>query len=646
MKLIDLNDTKQICFAKMKVRNVFFLTKVVSRWSILVIDLVLCFVSIVIAYNLRFNFSIPSEYNSSINKVLALILIIKLGAFILSGTYAIIIRYTSTKDVLKLLKVLIFASAFIFVLNSVRFFAFDGKFMVPVSVLLIDLLCSIFLMTLFRLVRKAMFFSLQYSDVKIINVAIIGADDFSLSIKRLLERDTKTNYHVVAFFDDNKDTLGGYLDGITVFKIGELKKVCRKEGISTVIFAKKNLSARKKKQVIDLCLNYNLKVLTVPAIDTWSDGQLKVNQLKRINIEDLLERDPICLDEIEIAKNNGSKVIMVSGAAGSIGSEIVRQLIKYGPQSLILLDQAESPLYDLELELKEKFAFNKFQIVIGSITDTSKMNRLFEEFRPQVIYHAAAYKHVPMMEDHPEEAVKTNVYGTKLLADLSVKYGVEKFVMISSDKAVNPTNVMGASKRIAEMYIQSLNKGSKTKFITTRFGNVLGSNGSVVPRFKEQIENGGPLTITHPEITRFFMTIHEASQLVLEAGTMGKGGEIYLFDMGEPVKILDLAQRMIKLAGLEPYKDIEFRFTGLRPGEKLYEELLAKQENTLPTHHSKILIAKVREGNYYEINSYINDLLLLVKQHNNNEIVKMMKFIVPEYQSKNSKYEILDIHKN
>jgi len=399
----------------------------------------------------------------------------------------------------------------------------------------------------------------------------------------------------------------------------------------------------RKQEIVDLCLSHNTKVLNVPPVTNWINGQLSFRQIRKIQIEELLEREPIRLDEDNISKQLNGKTVLVTGAAGSIGSEIVRQIARFNPGMLILLDQAESPLYELEMECLEQFPQVKSEVVMGDVRNRQRMENVFRTFRPQLVYHAAAYKHVPMMELNPSESVLTNVLGTKIVADLAVGYKVEKFVMISTDKAVNPTNVMGASKRIAEIYTQSLNNHiSGTRFITTRFGNVLGSSGSVIPRFRQQIENGGPVTITDPEITRYFMTIPEACRLVLEAGCMGKGGEIFIFDMGKSVKIIDLAKKMIALSGMELGKDIDISITGLRPGEKLYEELLNNTENTVPTHHSKILIAQVKEYNYETVSKDISELVSLFDAQNNVQIVTKMKAMVPEYVSNNSEYEKLD----
>jgi FlaA1/EpsC-like NDP-sugar epimerase len=473
------------------------------------------------------------------------------------------------------------------------------------------------------------------------NVVIYGDDQFAMMTQQVIEKDLNQSLSVVAFFGRRN---GNKLDNIPIYKLDKLDKILKKHDVGQLIIARANISSAIKTQIFETCLNSNVKVLRVPDPSTWINGELSFRQLRKIQIEELLERDEIQLDEQKIKQQITNKIILVTGAAGSIGSEIVRQLTQYHPAKLILVDQAESPMYDLELELIEKLKFFDFKIFVADITNKEQMHRIYDLFRPSIVYHAAAYKHVPMMENNPEEAVRNNIFGTKIIADLANTFEVNKFVMVSTDKAVNPTNIMGATKRVAEIYIQSLNTNSKTSFITTRFGNVLGSNGSVIPRFKQQIEEGGPLTITHPDITRYFMTIPEACQLVLEAGAIGVGREIFLFDMGSPVKIVDLAKKMIKLSGLTLGKDIELKFSGLRPGEKLYEELLAVQENTLPTHHPKILKAKVREYNYGDISLMLNELSAILKTHNYFEIVKKIKHIVPEFISKNSKYEVLDIN--
>ncbi len=437
---------------------------------------------------------------------------------------------------------------------------------------------------------------------------------------------------------------GTRLEGVSIYHSSKLENLIKDEGVTLLIIAIQKPDEDKRKLVVEIGLKNNIKIQKVPSPRSWINGEFSTKQIGKINIEDLLGRNPIVLDEKKIAEDLNGNVVLVTGAAGSIGSGLVQQIAQYEPEKIILLDQAESPLYDLQNELYTTYPNLNFEVVIGDIRSYERMERMFSHFRPDYVYHAAAYKHVPLMENNPSEAVLTNVKGSRNLVDLARKYKVKKFVMISTDKAVNPTNVMGASKRIAEIYAQAANETSETKFITTRFGNVLGSNGSVIPLFQRQIESGGPVTVTDERITRYFMTIPEACQLVLEAGTMGEGGEIFVFDMGESVKIIDLAKKMIQLSGLEVGKDIEIKVTGLRPGEKLYEELLAAEENTLPTHHPQILKAKVRvEGE--EQMEKIDTLIKLFESQNNEDMVRKMKEIVPEYISQNSDFEKLDLKK-
>jgi FlaA1/EpsC-like NDP-sugar epimerase len=473
------------------------------------------------------------------------------------------------------------------------------------------------------------------------SVIIYGAGVSGLITKRTLEKDTRNQQVGVAFIDDNEKLNGSRIEGINVFSTKQLSKLKKEFQANTLIVAIQNPNIEKLQTVLDEAISLNMVVQKVPNPKSWINGTFSSKQLKKIRIEDLLGREVIELTNNELTEELTSSTILVTGAAGSIGSGLVHQIARYHPKKIVLLDQAESPLYDLQFELNQQYPSLPFEIVIGDIANEERMRKLFEYFRPEIVFHAAAYKHVPMMELNPAEAIQTNVGGTKLLADLSMEVHVKKFIMISTDKAVNPTNVMGASKRIAEIYVQKMNEQQKTQFITTRFGNVLGSNGSVIPLFQKQIENGGPVTITDERITRFFMTIPEACQLVLEAATMGKGGEIFVFEMGKSVKIVDLAKKMIQLSGLEVGKDIELVFTGLRPGEKLYEELLANEENTIPTHHQKILIAKTRMENDTQL-AAIQALINLAIQQENEAIVTQMKKIVPEFISNNSEYQKLD----
>ncbi|MBU8891573.1 MAG: polysaccharide biosynthesis protein, partial [Bacteroidales bacterium] len=516
-------------------------------------------------------------------------------------------------------------------------------YIIPISIIAIDFLLTVVLMVAFRLSTKIIYQELYNPSKDKTDVIIYGAGQFGIVTKRILERDPESKNKVMAFLDISNSNIGKKLEGITIYHPDNLETLLERNTVEKLIIAKEKIGPEEKQDIIEKCLQNNIKVLSVPEINTWINGELSLKQLKKINIEDLLERPPIVLDINKIKKKLLNKCILVTGAAGSIGSEIVRQLINFNPQKIILFDQAESPLYDMELDLQEKYNFYNFEIIIGNIADEYRVRKLFEVYQPSFVYHAAAYKHVPMMENNPAEALRTNIIGTKIIADISNEFNVEQFVMVSTDKAVNPTNVMGASKRIAEIYIQAFNQVSKTNFITTRFGNVLGSNGSVILRFKKQIDSGGPVTVTHAEVTRYFMTIPESCQLVIEAGAISSGGEIFIFDMGKSVKIIDLAKKMIKLSGLIIGKDIQISYTGLRPGEKLYEELLNDMENTIPTHHSKIMIAKVREYNLGQVKDKFKELIMLQKDHDNFNIVRKMKEIVPEFKSQNSVYEELDI---
>ncbi len=606
------------------------------------IDMSVVAFSIILAYLLRFNFHIPDSEIGQWPLVFTFILGIRALSFLISKTYAGIIRYTSTEDAVRIFVVILTGSLIFMAANVISYYFVNEKYVVPFSIIIIEFLAVLFGMVTFRILVKISYLQMINPSGKSINVVIFGAGEAGVITKRALDRDLGIKYKVIAFVDDDKNKTGKKLEGVPIIKFEKLDELLASQPVESVIISVQKLDAAKKQAIVDVCLKYDTKVLSVPPVSSWINGELSFNQIKKIKIEDLLERDVIRLDEEKINRELNGKTVLITGAAGSIGSELVRQILKYSPKKLVLLDQAESALFDLEIEITEKYPGENFEIAVTDICNEVRMERAFKIFKPEIVYHAAAYKHVPMMENNPSEALYTNVKGTKTVADLAVKHGVQKFIMISTDKAVNPTNVMGASKRIAEIYIQSLNQKSETRFITTRFGNVLGSNGSAVMLFRKQIENGGPVTVTHPEVIRYFMTIPEASQLVLEAGSMGTGGEIFLFDMGKPVKIIDLAKRMIKLSGLEPEKDIPVKFTGLRPGEKLYEELLNDQENTLPTHHPQIMIGKVRQYDFDEISKLIDELIDLFGSQDNFAIVKKMKEIVPEYKSRNSVYEKLD----
>jgi len=618
------------------------------RWIILLIDIAITTISIIGAYYLRFNFSLPDEYldvnnnYSSLFWIIPLIVTIRFISFLISKLYTGIVRYTGTKDAGRIFFVILIGTIIIGIGDIISFFI-TGKYIIPRAIIFIDFLLNLFLLIASRLFVKSLYQELFTSSKRKENTVIFGISELALVTKRTLAKDPEAEFKIVAFVDNTNRQTGSKLDGIGVYSKDKLKNIFEKYEVSTLIIADAKIENNTKNDIINICLEFDIKVLTLPNVNKWINGELSVNQIREVNIEDLLERAPIILSEDKIKKDTLNKTILVTGAAGSIGSEIVKQLLKFKPKEILIFDQAESPLYELEIELQEKHNFKNFKIIIGNIKDEYRLEKVFEKHNPSIIFHAAAYKHVPMMENNPSEAIKTNVFGTKTIADLAIKHKVDKFVMVSTDKAVNPTNIMGASKRIAEIYCQSLNSYSNTtKFITTRFGNVLGSNGSVINRFRKQIENRDALTVTHPEITRYFMTIPEACQLVLEAGSMGNGGEIFIFDMGKSVKIVDLAKKMIKLSGLELGKDIQISFTGLRPGEKLYEELLNNKENTTATHHTQIMIGKVRKYDFETVKKDIDLLIETLKTNNNTLIVRKMKEIVPEFKSQNSIYEELD----
>jgi FlaA1/EpsC-like NDP-sugar epimerase len=626
--------------------RVFFLKilkKYASKWFVLFIDLLLLCICFVIAYSIQFNASLNFDFSKLLIQM-PVVFIVGLCSFLVVGSYKGIIRHTGVKDAFNVfLGVTIFTFLIgLFVLFN-QIVAVFPDFTIPRSIILIHYLLTIFLLILSRFVFKA-FFEVISADLKMItNVLIYGAGDSGMITYGALNRDYKSTLEVFGFLDDNPNKINKKIDRV---KIYDSEKVdadfIERNDIKEVIISMPRIKASRLLELTDHFLNLNLKVKTVPTLSKWIEGDLQANQIKSVNIDDLLDREQIIIDNPFVKRKVTNKVILVTGAAGSIGSEIARQLASYPIQKLILVDQAESALYDLQQELAQN-GHTDFVAIVADVRDRPRMEEIFKKYRPQRVFHAAAYKHVPLMEQSPYEAVKINILGTKNIADLSLANEVERFVMISTDKAVNPTNVMGATKRVAEMYISCLSKKSTvTKFTTTRFGNVLGSNGSVIPLFKRQIENGGPLTVTHKDITRYFMTIPEACMLVLEAGTMGKGGEIYIFDMGKSVKIFNLAKRMIALSGLKYPEEMDIEFTGLRPGEKLYEELLADGENTVNTYHEKIMIANVQTVNDGFVYALIKQLYVKKESITNTEIVRILKEIVPEFVSNNSIYEKLD----
>ncbi len=620
--------------------------QIIPRWMIFCIDLGLINIAFFLAVLIRYDFTtLPFEAPSLLNPWV-LINAFGIFLFLLFRTYAGIIRFSGIQDALRIFFVTFFLNAGLALLN---FFviAYNGSPILGYSIIVIHGLLSFVLLTAYRLLVKYVFVYLSTVTGNTKRVVIYGAGDVGISTKRALEHDLNEKITIVAFVDDDLRKANKRIDGVRIEYADKLPALLQSQDIDELIIATLRLPTVKKNHIVDICLSNKVSVFTIPPLKKWINGQFQARQLQNVKIEDLLDRDPIMIYNDIVGEQIKGKNILITGGAGSIGSEIVRQCLQYKPKQILIVDTAESALHDLELELLDK-NFIAFKPVLASVCNLQRMESIFQQYQPAVIYHAAAYKHVPMMEHHPVEAILTNVKGSKMIADLAVKYGAERMVMVSTDKAVNPTNVMGASKRIAEIYVQSYFRhlqagGTQTKFITTRFGNVLGSNGSVIPRFKKQIEAGGPVTVTHPEITRYFMTIPEACQLVLEAGAMGEGGEVFVFDMGKSVKIVDLAKKMIQLSGFVPDKDIKIEFTGLRPGEKLYEELLTKNENTIPTYHEKILIAKTRVYDFNEIQAQISQLIQLAESHAGFEIiVQEMKILVPEFISKNSAFEQLD----
>lgn len=616
-------------------------TKYASKWLVLAIDTIIVFFSFVFSYLIRFNLSLDFDTDRLFLQV-PLVCGVSLIAFIFTGSHKGVIRHTGVRDVYNIFNAICFSSILIILLVIVnRQTNLVEEFTIPLSIIIIHSLISFTALSASRYVFKAMFYNLvnKYKVTK--NVLIYGAGEAGIITFNALMDHPGSNAKVVGYIDDDQKKVGKNLNGVRIFSREQMSAFfIDKKKVKEIIVSVQDRDTKFMKSLVESLVEYPVKVKIVPPVEDWINGELNISQIKPVQIEDLLNRVPINIKNSKISNELDGKVIMVTGGAGSIGSEIIRQIVKYDYKSLVILDMAESPLYDLQQELKQNGVHNFIPIVVD-IRDKNRMNTLFQEYSPQMVFHAAAYKHVPLMEYNAYEAIKINVAGTKMLVDLSLAHKVNKFVFVSTDKAVNPTNVMGATKRIAEMYISCMRQEHKTKFITTRFGNVLGSNGSVIPLFRKQIEKGGPLTVTHKDITRYFMTIPEASQLVLEAAAMGQGGEIFIFDMGDSVKIYDLAKNMIRLSGLRYPEDIDIKITGLRPGEKLYEELLATGENTLPTYHKKIMISKVRDLEYALIRAKIDELCVS-NMFFNEDTVKLMKEIVPEYVSNNSKFCELD----
>lgn len=623
------------------------------RWIVFCLDTFILILSSVITYIIISNLNVDFYDTYPVGIRYGIIIVVNLLFFIIYRTYAGIIRHTTFVDTVRILIATFLSLISLIAINYGHYKIFGAKiFLLPG--LFIFFVVSFVLLFLFRVAVKYTFeHYLTVSDLKKLpRVVIYGTGSNAVALANSLKIQTPKQYTLVGFIEKDKSSNGRYKEllGIPILKkrdnIAPLLRVLKADA---VILIDEDLSKKEKLKIVEDCLDFNFKILSVPPLSDWSDRAELSKSIKKFDIKDLLGRKPIELDNENIALQLKDKVLLITGAAGSIGSEIVHQVLDFKPARVVLVDQAETPLHDISLEILKKESSTEIIPIVADINDLVFMQHIFGTYKPDVVYHAAAYKHVPLMEENPYQAINTNVLGTKNLADLSVAHNVQKFVMVSTDKAVNPSNIMGASKRIAEIYVQSLyfnlqkEPKATTKFITTRFGNVLGSNGSVVPLFTKQIEEGGPITITHPDIIRYFMTIPEACQLVLEAGAMGSGGEIYIFDMGKPVKIIDLARRMIRLAGFVPDQEIEIKVVGLRPGEKLYEELLNDKAKTMPTHHEKIMIAtEVYESDFSSIHLKINHLIVQSKEFKIEEAVLTMKEIVPEFLSKNSKFESLD----
>ena len=619
----------------------YFSEKYASKWLVFGIDLTIVLTTFLAAYLIRFNFTLNFDFPQFLVQ-LPFMAIVAACSFLIIGSFKSVIRHTGFTDVVNLFKAIALMSVICGTLVLFnRVLGLVEGFTIPLSILVMHALLSFLVLCASRLIFKMGYNALKCKFKSTKRVLIYGAADSGIVTYNALISNNNNTYQVVSFIDDSSKKIGKKINGIPVLSRKQISRTyVQSNNIDEIVVASQTIQSERLISLVEDLVDCNIKITKVPPIEQWINGELSTKQIKQVQIEDLLGRAPIQIDNPNLLNEFRGETVIVTGAAGSIGSELVKQLSNFDVKELILVDQAESPLYDVQQDLKRDGKHN-YTAIVADIRDGLRMDSIFQKHKPTMVFHAAAYKHVPLMEQTPYEAIKINVNGTKLLADTASRYNVKKFVFVSTDKAVNPTSVMGATKRMAEMYISCLQKESKTKFITTRFGNVLGSNGSVIPLFKKQIENGGPLTLTHQDITRYFMTIPEASQLVLEAGTMGKGGELFIFDMGESVKIFDLAKNMIKLSGLRYPEDIDIKITGLRPGEKLYEELLANGENTLSTYHKKILISKTRELDHAQVKSDIEELCITNRFQNNNIVMKM-KRLIPEYKSNNSDYEKFD----
>lgn len=620
--------------------------KYASKWMVLIFDLFIVTFTFYLAYLIRFNFKIDFDTFLMLNQI-PYVIIAAIISFIIVGSHKSVVRYTGYKDVINIIVgANILATILIISTFICRKYNLGEVFNISGSIIYIHLLLNILFLIGSKLFVKSLYNNLMQDFKSTTNILIFGAGNSGMITYDAISNDPKNSYEIIGFIDDNESKVGKKINMLYVYSLDKITTdFIEKHKVEEVIISIQNIDSTRLLQITTQLFTLGLKVKIVPPVKQWIDGDLSIGQIKDVKIDDLLGREPISITNPVLIDEYENEIILITGAAGSIGSEIARKITQYKYKRLVLIDIAESALYDLQQEFKLKKITN-FIAIVADVRDSVRMEQLFEVIKPKIIFHAAAYKHVPLMENNPYEAVSVNVLGTKNMANLAVKHSVSKFVLISTDKAVNPTNVMGATKRVAELYVNTLQGKGQTKFITTRFGNVLGSNGSVIPLFKRQIEAGGPLTVTHKDITRFFMTISEACQLVLEAAAMGNGGEIFVFDMGQSIKIYDLAKNMILLSGLRYPEDIDIKITGLRPGEKIFEELLAVGENTKPTYHEKIMIAKTKHIETKIINDKIEHLCSILYKTQSIGIVSIIKDIVPEYISNNSKFEVLDSKKN
>lgn len=630
---------------KLKFKNLRYL----PRWVILLLDIVLVILSSLITYYIISLMTHAFYDVLSLPIQFAVIIISYLFSFLVISTYSGVIRHSTFVDVLKIAFACILSNFILILINYGSFFIADSKlFLMPF--LIINMAITFLAMLFFRLAVKFAYLSFVKLNLDRKNALIVEVNDDTIALADAINSSTDQRFKLIGFVSLTRRHKRIKILGKPIFHYDEdwIDKIQHLK-VDSVIISKKSFNSKVYNKLIDTCLANNIQIFNSPSIQELEDQSSDiVKDIQKIQIEDLLERTEIKLDNTVIGNFINNKIVLITGGAGSIGSEIVRQVATFNPKLLIVLDQAESALHELELDMRERFPSSNFKFVLGDVRAKSRLEQLFDENQISIIYHAAAYKHVPLIENHPKEGINTNIVGTVNLADLALAHKVDRFVLISTDKAVNPTNVMGASKRAAEIYVQSLSTvdHNQTKFVITRFGNVLGSNGSVIPHFKRQIEAGGPVTVTHKDIIRYFMTIPEACQLVLQAGTMGNGGEIFVFDMGEPVRIVDLAEKMIRLSGFEPYKDVDIEFIGLRPGEKLYEELLSDDSTSLPTHHPKILIANQPIWDYHKTLNQINNIIIASESDTNSNVVSQLKILIPEYISENSVYELLDPSKS